>query len=290
MIEPREAERTGSIEQRGGRRVGWTEWGPSDGRTVVFCTGAGMSSSLGFGWEATRALRVRLICVDRAGLGRSELDPDKSFESWTEDVAAVLRAEHIARPLVVGFSQGAPFAFALAACGIASAVAVVAGQDELAHPAVRASLHPDVAAMVDAIALDRARFEASFASRVDADGLFSLVVEMSSEVDRALYSEPPFVAAYRRCLREGFARGPEGYVRDLTLAMSRWPWSDQSLGVPVHLWYGKLDTSPVHASDHGATLAARLHAARHVLEDEGGSLLWTRAHEILEALLAAGAL
>jgi hypothetical protein len=41
----------------------------------------------------------------------------------------------------------------------------------------------------------------------------------------------------------------------------------------------------VHSPDHGATLARRFaRAGRHLLEGEGGSILWTRASEILTSL------
>jgi pimeloyl-ACP methyl ester carboxylesterase len=247
-----------------------------------------MTSSFGFGADALASLDVRLICVDRAGLGQSAPDPDKSFESYAGDVEAVLRAEGLTRPPAIGLSQGAPFAVALAGTGLASALAIVAGQDELAHPATRRLLHPDVAGMVAAIEADRAAFEASFASRVDAEGLWKLILGMSAPEDRALYEEPSFAAAYRRSLAEGFAQGPGGYVRDLTLAMSRWSTQPESVTVPVSLWYGERDASPVHSPDFGATLHARFpRATRHAPADEGGSILWTRSGEILRELLEA---
>jgi len=247
-----------------------------------------MTSSLGFGADSVRELGLRLVCIDRAGLGRSQPDPDKSFESYAGDVQAVLRAEGMARPPVVGFSQGAPFAVALAGAGLVSAVALVAGQDELAHPLTRPKLNSDVARMVEAIEADRAGFESSFASQVDAAGLWSLVLGMSAPSDRAIYSEPEFAAAYRQSLDEGFAQGPGGYVRDLTLAMSRWPTQPEDIALPVGLWYGALDTSPVHSPDFGATLKARFpNATLHSLAWEGGSLLWTRAREILLELSRA---
>lgn len=272
---------------RGGRRIGWTEWGARDGTPVLYCTGAGMAGSFGFGADAARELGVRLVCVDRAGLGRSQPDPAKSFATWTADVAAALHAAGVVAPPVVGFSQGAPFAAALAGAGVASRLAIVAGTDELVHPAIRARLVPDVAAMVRDIEADPAGFEAAFAHVVDADGLWRLVVAMSAPHDRARYEEPAFAAAYRRALAEGFAQGPGGYVRDVVLASGPWPTPPERIAVPVTLWYGALDTSPVHSPDAGATLAARFpRATRHVLPDEGGSILWTRAREILRDLLA----
>jgi pimeloyl-ACP methyl ester carboxylesterase len=276
-------ERTAQI-RRDGRQVGWSEWGPVAGRPVVYCSGAATSSSLGFGLDALNTLGVRLLCVDRAGLGRSHADPDKSAASFAADVFAVLDHLGLPRVSVVGFSQGAPFALALAPR--ASRLALVAGQDELASPAVRPRLHPDIDAMVAAIEADRAAFEATLAARADAQGMFDLVLALSSPHDRAIYGEPAFAAAYRRSLDEGFAQGAGGYVRDVVVAMSPWRHRPEDVTVHVDLWYGLLDVSPVHSPDFGTTLHGRFPSAQlHQLADEGSSLLWTRAPEILSSLV-----
>ncbi len=270
------------LRRADGRLVGWRAWGPPAGAPVLFCAGAATSSALGFGQDALAPLGVRLICVDRAGLGGSSPDPYKSFARWCDDVAAVLAHLAIAPPPAIGFSQGAPFAVALAAAGLATRLALVAGQDELAHPTVRARLIPPVAAMVDAIAADLAGFEADFATRVDAAGMFELVMAMSGPADRAYYQAPAFAAAYRAALDEGFAQGPGGYVRDVTLAMRPWPAPPEAVAAPVALWYGGADASPVHAPDGGAGLAARFpRATRRLIPDEGGAILWTQARAIL---------
>jgi hypothetical protein len=59
----------------------------------------------------------------------------------------------------------------------------------------------------------------------------------------------------------------------------------EHITVPVDLWYGGADTSTVHSPDFGATLATRFPHVTHTLEpQEGGSLLWTRARDILVRL------
>jgi pimeloyl-ACP methyl ester carboxylesterase len=193
----------------------------------------------------------------------------------------------------VGFSQGAPFALACAlacaAAGIASSVAVVSGQDDLNHPALAGMLAPHVKGMLLAAAADPQGFEESFAAGTDADTMWRLVTGTSSEVDLTVYADPSFEAAYRRSLGEGFSRGAEGYARDLVLAFGRWPFEPGEISVPVDLWYGAHDASPVHSPDHGAVLARRIPTARrHLLPDAGGSLLWTHAEEILGSLTSAG--
>ena len=244
-----------------------------------------MSGWLGFGERDLPRLGMRLLAVDRPGLGASDPDPAKTLTSWAEDVRALAAAERLRDATAVGFSQGAPFALTLAGRGLVRAVAIVSGQDDLAHPDVAPLLHPDVAAMVAAARLDPAGFEREFARIATADGLWQLVVGMSGERDRALYLGPRFGAAYRRSLEEGFSQGAAGYARDLANALGPWPVAPEDVTVPVDLWYGAQDTSTVHSPDLGATLAARLpNATRTVDPEEGGSVLWTRAADILGTL------
>jgi pimeloyl-ACP methyl ester carboxylesterase len=113
-------------------------------------------------------------------------------------------------------------------------------------------------------------------------GELGVVHQLSAECDRALYLSNSFSQAYQRCLQEGFSQGAEGYARDLVNAVSAWSFALEDITVPVDLWYGGLDTSPVHSPDFGVTLAARLPQATHILDpNEGSSILWTRSHAIL---------
>lgn len=268
-----------------GRILAWSEWGPVDALPVLFCTGAAMSGSLGFGAPGLNELGLRLIAVDRPGLGASDSHPSKTLSSWVVDIEQLIAAHHLHRVTAIGFSQGAPFAFALAGRGMIEALAIVSGQDELAHPSLKPLLHPDVAAMVVAIQHDAAAFEQQFSMMATWDGLWRLILSMSTDRDRVLYESEPFCTAYQQALQEGFSQGAQGYARDLVNALSAWTVAPEDITIPVDLWYGGLDTSPVHSPDFGATLAARLlHACRTVDPGEGGSILWTRAWDILSKL------
>ncbi|HEX2191519.1 MAG TPA: alpha/beta hydrolase [Longimicrobiaceae bacterium] len=282
-------ERQESISLPDGRILAWSEWGPPDGVPVLFCTGAAMSGSLGFGAGDLAELAVRLLAIDRPGLGRSDPHPGKTLSTWAEDVRELVRARELGTPLAVGFSQGAPFALALAGRGVVRALALVSAQDQLSHPRVEPLLPPEVAGMVAAVRRDPTGFERGFAQVATPDGLWKLIVEMSGEPDRALYLSPGFGAAFGRALREGFVQGPEGYARDLVLALGPWPVEPERVAAPVDLWFGARDTSTVHSPDLGATLAARLpHATRIVDPEAGGSILWTRSRDILARLLGSG--
>ncbi|PRX07604.1 UNVERIFIED_ORG: pimeloyl-ACP methyl ester carboxylesterase [Actinomadura viridilutea] len=271
-------DRFGTIELPDGRALGWAERGPSDGVPVLLCGGAGWSRWLGFD-----APGVRLVTVDRPGLGASSPQPGRTLLDWADDVAHLVAELGLDAPRVVGFSQGAPFALACAARGIASAAAVVSGGDELAHPAFAECLPPDIRGLVDLVASDPAAAEAEFAAFGDPDTMWRLSVEGSPAVDRAVYLRPDFEAAFRRALSEGFAQGAGGYARDTVLHLSRWPFAVEDIAVPVDLWYGGQDTNPTHSPDFGATLAGRIPGARrHFLPEAGGALLWTHAEQIVQ--------
>jgi pimeloyl-ACP methyl ester carboxylesterase len=256
-------ERTGATRLPDGRVLGWAQWGSDSGTPVLFFSGAAMGRSLGFGAEAVARLGVRLISVDRPGLGASTPKPGRTLNDMVTDVRHLASALALPGFSIVAFSQGAPFGLACAAAGLPQAVAVVSGQDDFNAPDTAALLHPDVEGMVRRVGEDPAGFESL-----------------------ALYTTPGFESAYRRALREGFAQGGQGYARDLALAMGRWPFDVARIQVPVELWYGGKDTSIVHSPDHGALLSRRIPTARlHLLPEAGGSLLWTHAEDILKSVL-----
>lgn len=283
----RDAERSGTLRLQDGRRLAWAEWGPERGTPVLLCPGAATSRSLGFGGDDVDSLGIRLISLDRPGLGGSDPRPGRTLDDWAQDVAEFIASHGLARPAIVGFSQGAPYALACAAAGLVRAAAIVSGTDELARPTMRPRLAPEVRRLVEAVANDPAAVERSFGAFASGDAMWELVVTLSGDDDRAVYTEPTFARAFRRALSEAFTQGPAGYARDTVLAMSPWPFDVAAIAAPVELWYGAKDTSAVHSPDLGESLARRIPTAqRHVLADAGGALLWTHAAAVLRSLLA----
>ena len=279
-------ERLGHSTLADGRRLAWAEWGPPRGTPVVLCPGAAISRHLGTSARAVAALGVRLISVDRPGLGASTPAPGRTLADFAADVGELVELRGLGRPALIGNSQGAPFALACAAAGTTRALALVSASDEVAAPEFRDALSPNLRDLVDLVATDPDG-AAAVLRRFDADAMWDLVVTGAPPSDRAVYCTPDFERAYRTALREGFGQGPEGYVRDTLLAMSRWPIRLAHIGIPVDVWYGEEDTS--HSPDNGVTLTRRIPGAhRHVVPGIGGAVLWTHARPILETLVAHG--
>ncbi|MFE0377947.1 alpha/beta fold hydrolase [Streptomyces inhibens] len=278
-----EPARLGESRLSDGRLLGWAEWGPPDGVPVVLCPGAATSRWLGFGAGVVEALGVRLVSVDRPGLGVSTPAPGRTFSDFAGDIRQLGVLRGLGRPAVVGNSQGAPFALACAEEGVASALAVVSGADEVAAPEFASALAADLRGLVEQTAYDPVGAEEFFAG-FSAEAMWGMVMTGSPGCDLAVYQDPDFAVAYRRALDEGFVQGAAGYARDTVLAMGRWPFALDEIDVPVDLWYGERDTS--HSPDNGALLATRMPGAhRRVVPGTGGALLWTHAEPILTSLL-----
>ncbi|MFI9624740.1 alpha/beta fold hydrolase [Streptomyces sp. NPDC052042] len=276
--------RIGTEQLPGGRLLGWAEWGPEDGVPVLLSPGAATSRYLGFGADVLDGLGVRLISVDRPGLGASSPLPGRTFGDFADDLRAFAGLRGLGRPLMVGNSQGAPFALACAAAGTVGALAVVSGADEVAEPRFADTLPDDLRGLVELAVFDPDAAEKIFGG-FTARAMWDLVMSGSPACDLAVYRQPEFATAYRRALDEAFAQGATaGYARDTVLAMGRWDIELTAIAVPVDLWYGEKDTG--HSPDHGEGLAARIPGAvRHLVPEAGGSLLWTHAEQVLTTLL-----
>jgi pimeloyl-ACP methyl ester carboxylesterase len=280
------ARAVGRTEVDRGRSLAWSAWGPADGRTVLFFSGAAMASSLGFGADVVDELGVHLIALDRPGIGGSDPHPGRTMRSWADDVRAFVHARRLEPVHIVGYSMGAPYALACAAFGVTKSVAVVAGQDDVSHAPTGALLDPEFAALVAAVAEDPRGVEHAFATTASAEMLMELVARGSSPHDLSVYASDEFASAYRAAVEDGFRGGASGYARDFVLAVQPWPFAVESITARVDLWYGALDASAVHSPDRGEILARRIpRSRRHLVADAGGSLLWTHAEPILQALL-----
>ncbi|MGQ4271373.1 alpha/beta fold hydrolase [Nocardiopsis changdeensis] len=277
-------ERTGALTLPDGRALAWSSWGDPGGTPVLLCPGAATGRSLGFGTHLLAGLGVHLVSADRPGLGGSDPAPGRTAADFAADARALADHLGLGRPAVVGNSQGAPFALACAAADTARALALVSPADEIAHPGLADLLDPGARSLRDAVAADPDRAGRDLA-QLGPDGMWDLVTAHAPERDAAVYRAPAFAAAYRRALAEGFAGDGAGYARDTVLASGRWDPAPEQAAVPTDVWYGELDA--FHSPDRAALLTRRIPGARrHLLPGEGGSLLWTRAGDVLRTLLS----
>lgn len=98
-----------------GRRLAYSQYGAADGVPAFFFHGW-PGSRLDFTANHTAAAqaRVRVIAVDRPGIGGSDPQPHRTLLDWPNDVNSLADSLGLERFAVFGFSFGGPYARACA--------------------------------------------------------------------------------------------------------------------------------------------------------------------------------
>ena len=98
-----------------GRRLSYCEYGAPRGAPAFFCHGwPGSRLDFSANDEPAAEAGVRVISVDRPGIGRSDPQLGRTVLDWANDVAALADSLSIDRFAVFGFSFGGPYARACA--------------------------------------------------------------------------------------------------------------------------------------------------------------------------------
>src|SRR5258706_454018 len=118
-----------SIQLHDGRTLAYAEYGEPEGRALLYFHG-GADSRLEARLlaEQARCAGIRLIGIDRPGMGRSHFKKGRRLLDWPDDVIELADHLGIERFAVIGVSGGGPYALACAykipnrliACGIAA--------------------------------------------------------------------------------------------------------------------------------------------------------------------------
>src|SRR5438477_2143569 len=129
----------GVIALDGGRRLGFAEFGPARGRAVFWLHGT-PGARRQIPEEARLAaeeLGVRIIGIDRPGVGASTPFLYGSFLDFAEDLAEIADRLGVDRFAMIGLSGGGPYVLAsayampqrVAAAGVLGGVAPTQGDD-----------------------------------------------------------------------------------------------------------------------------------------------------------------
>lgn len=266
-----------------GRSIAYRDHGPADGSPLIFLPGAGCGRLMRFGDDDLLAARgVRLISVDRPGLGASTADPGKTLATVAADLAHLIEAVASEPVPVVANSQGAPFGLALARHAQVQVLVLVSPIDDVGHPATTALLGTPHRGFVADVAADPATAEQQLRG-FTAEDVYRMVMSGYPDSGAPVYGSAEFQSMFAAALADGFSSGAAGYARDTVLATLPWPADLFDGHAPVTILYGADDDA--HSPDHAATLAHRLGARRQVVDGVGGALMWERPELVLDAVL-----
>lgn len=274
-----------------GRLLGYAEYGDLAGTPVFFFHGLGTTRVICPPDEG-RALEhgVRLIAVDRPGVGLSDPRPRRRLLDWPADVAHLADRLRIGRFSVVGWSGGGPYAIAcgyllpnrIRAVGLVSAPAPLSGEpaaDYLRRFDRNAARAAGRAPWMIRLAL----WHWGRTQRRDPVRFFEESVAAMAEADQAVLAHPQVRGAMIANSSELYRHGGRGIYDEALVLARRWGFELADIRVPVHIWHGERDgTIPIAMARYLARAIPDSRATFY--PDEGHHLLYSRWPEILSAL------
>lgn len=289
-------EATRRVTTRDGRTLACLEVGDPNGPLVIHNHG-GPSSRLEARLFASAAAknRLRLVCVDRPGIGQSSRQRNRSYAGWADDLMAVADAYGQHEFGMTGWSEGGPWALAAAAyidpfrlrhvSSIAGGSYGAFGDNWAADQLSKADamggtlalkFQPGFRVMYGALGLTAKYFRHSFVEQVR---------KAVNEYDRRILLRPDIEAAFCDTSAECFAQGSDGLVRDSQLLYRRWAFDVSAIERPVHMWQGTDDR--LVAASINRTVADRMPAAVWHSVDGAGHFVAVGSGDDILAIAAA---
>lgn len=274
-----------------GRRLGYAEFGAPAGSPVLFFHGFGTTRLVcPPDEEVANELDVRLIAVDRPGIGISDARPGRRLLDWPADVAALADELGLADFSVVGWSGGGPYALAcgyrlaerVRAVGLISAPAPLAGAPAADY--LRRFDRNAVRAAGRAPWMIRlAMWHWGRPQRRDAVRFFEESLAAMVAADREVLTEPGLRGRMIASSAELYRQGGRGMYDEALVLARKWGFGLDQLAVPVHIWHGRRDTTvPVAMAEY---LSRMIPAADTTFyADDGHHLIYRIWPEILAAM------
>jgi len=233
-----------------GRIVSYSDTGPRDGRVVLLCHGLPGARVQIPSTEVLDTHGIRVIVIERPGIGRSSPHPVRTIADWSTDALAVLTEAQVAQLTLVGYSAGTPYALTFASLYpervaqiyIVSGMAPSAAADIAKLSPVNRWLH-SLGNTLPPTARRAVAWTAATLIGVGARaGDFGISVMRSTfTAAENSYIDTPDGAVFRHMLAENFRQGYDGYLVDLGLVTRHWPIAYERIHHPVHAWYGSDD-------------------------------------------------
>jgi pimeloyl-ACP methyl ester carboxylesterase len=294
-MRPRPPRTEGTVLLREGRRLGFAEFGRPNGRAVFWFHGT-PGARRQIPPEARVAAQergVRLIGIDRPGVGDSTPHLYPSLLAFARDIEAVADSLGIERFGLIGLSGGGPYVLACAralpgrvvAGAVLGGVAPTQGPDAPAGGVVALAahfgplfkyLHEPLGVMLTLLV---------WMLRPAASPSFNLYMRLSPEGDRAVFARPEMKAMFLDDLLHGSRWGLRAPIYDVVLFCQPWGFRLRDIEVPIRFWHGDADhLVPLTHGRHQAKLIpdAQLFV-RHGESHLGGL---AAAEEILDTILS----
>ena len=287
----------GSVAVRGNRRLSFAEYGDRHGPAIVWMHGTpGARRQIPL--EARSLAQeqgLRLIGIDRPGIGSSTPHLYDNILDWTGDLAILLDTLGIDSLRLIGLSGGGPYVLAAGAAlpdrvhgvGVLGGVAPTVGADAAAGGLVQLAVRVAPALTLARVPLGVALTGAIRVVRPLAGPILDLYAAVQPSGDKRLLSRPEFKAMFMDDLLNGSRFQISAPLTDLVLFTRDWGFEAADVQVPVRWWHGDADHIVPFA--HGRHMVDRLPDAElRVIDGESHLGGLGIAREVIGTLMELG--
>lgn len=246
--------------------LGYAEFGDPDGYLVLWHHGTpGARRQIPLvARRAAERLGVRLVCVDRPGVGESTDHRYASIREWVPDAMALV--DHLGhdRLATVGLSGGGPYALAIAAeepdrvtaVGLLGSVCPVAGSDAAPGASIVALAARFRSLIEPWRTLSGLGLWAVIQPLVPlAHPMYRLYASRMPEGDRKVFADPDIEAMFVDDLVVASRRRFGAVVHDIALFGRPWGFDLSDIEAPVLWWHGDADNIvPLAHAEHAVRL------------------------------------
>lgn len=287
----------GNVAVSADRQLGFAEFGDPQGRAIFWLHGTpGARRQIPAEARAYAALeKIRLIGVDRPGIGSSTPHQYPNVLAFAEDLRTIADTLGIDEFAVIGLSGGGPYTLAAAAAmpdrvvvaGVLGGVAPYVGPDGIASGLM--NLGSTVAPVLELAGAPIRLAAATLIKLIAPVGSPALEIyaRISPEGDRRLLGRPEFKAMFLDDLINGSRFQTSAPLNDLLLFTRDWGFTAADVVVPVRWWHG--DADHIVPLRHGRHVVERLpDATLSVIDGESHLGGLGIAQEVIETLLELG--
>ena len=256
----------GTVAVRDGRRLSFAEYGNPRGAAIVWMHGTpGARRQIPLEARAyALANDLRIIGIDRPGIGSSTPHLYPNVGGWTGDLELLLDALAIDTCRLIGLSGGGPYALAAGAnlpqrvhgVGVLGGVAPTTGPDAAEGGIIQLAVHAAPLLQVARVPLGIALTGVIRLVKPLAGTGLDLYAAVQPPGDKNLLSRPEFKAMFLDDLLHGSRFQTSAPISDLVLFTREWGFSLADVTVPVRWWHG--DEDHIVPFRHGQHVVDRL--------------------------------
>lgn len=280
-----------------GRKLAYNEYGASNGKPLFYfhgSPGSRLEATLYMSEDMLQSLDVRLIAMDRPGMGLSDFQPNRRLLDFSNDVIALADHLRIERFSILTYSLGGPYGFA---CAFAiperlHKVGIVSGAALFTEPELAQNINegtrkfltlprekPILARLFIGIML-------GVMPRLAPNRFVTQANSLLPKADRTLLATNPVLQkGFVNTVREATKQGTRGVFHESMLTVTDYGFRLHEIQVPVTLWHGEDDKNiPVEMARYAASAVPKCEAKFYPHEGHL-SLFKKHAQEIVRAVV-----